>query len=105
MYAVIETGGKQYRVQEQDTVRIELLPEDEGEEVILDRVLLIGGDEAPRIGGPYLHGAQVVGRVLRHDRGRKIKGFTYKKRKRVQRHYGHRQWFTELRIERIHPGE
>lgn len=104
MYAVIETGGKQYRVQEQDTFRVEKLPVEPGEEVTIDKVLLIGGEGEPQVGTPYLEGASVIGRVLRQGKGRKIKGFTYKRRKRVQKRWGHRQRFTELQVERIVTG-
>src|SRR5688572_7259502 len=101
MYAVIETGGKQYRASEQSTLRVEKLDVDVGSEVQLDRVLLLSGDAGVKIGHPYVDGAVVTAKVVRQGKGRKIHGFTYKAKKNVHRRYGHRQYFTELVIQKI----
>ncbi len=97
MFAIVETGGKQYAVQVGDILRVEKLPYAEGEQIELDRVLLIEGDTR-KVGTPYIEGARVVARVLKHGRGRKIIGMKFKRRKNYRRKWGHRQWFTELEI-------
>lgn len=101
MYAVIETGGKQYRAAEKDVLRVEKLEAEVGDEVKLDRVLLLSTDGGVKVGAPYVEGATVTARVLRQARGRKIEGFTFKAKKNERRRFGHRQCFTELRIESI----
>ncbi|HHV62383.1 MAG TPA: 50S ribosomal protein L21 [Firmicutes bacterium] len=106
MYAVIETGGKQYKVQEGDIIRVEKLDAPAGESIELDRVFLVSysGDDGKttvKVGRPTLEGAKVAARVLRHGRAKKILVFKYKPKKNYRRRYGHRQPFTELRIEKI----
>jgi large subunit ribosomal protein L21 len=100
MYAVIVTGGKQYRVEEQSVVRVEKLDAPVGDTVSLEQVLMLGGDTV-RVGRPYVDGAVVTARVVRHGLGRKIHGFTYKAKKNVRRRYGHRQPFTEIVVDSI----
>ncbi|GAB4452876.1 MAG: 50S ribosomal protein L21 [Armatimonadaceae bacterium] len=100
MYAIIRAGGKQYRVQENDTIQIEKTEGEEGSAITLDEVLCIGGDQ-PRFGSPLVSGAKVTGKILKQGKGKKIKGFTYIKVKNHQRHYGHRQLLTTVRIEKI----
>ncbi len=97
MFAIVETGGKQYAVQVGDILRVEKLPYQEGETIELDRVLLVEGDSR-KVGTPYIEGARVVAKVLKHGRGRKIIGMKFKRRKNYRRKWGHRQWFTELEI-------
>lgn len=104
MYAVIETGGKQVRVQEGGTVRVERLEAAPGDEVTLDRILLVGDTEKVEIGAPVVAGALVRARVLRQGRGRKIRVMKYKAKAHYRRRSGHRQGFTELRIEKIELG-
>ncbi|MFN7954516.1 MAG: 50S ribosomal protein L21 [bacterium] len=101
MYAVIETGGKQYRVEEGELLAVERLGGEPGATVDLDRVLLIGGGEAVLVGAPVVAGARVVGEVVRQARGRKIRVFTYKRRKKYARRIGHRQAQTVIRIQKI----
>lgn len=101
MYAVIETGGKQYRAAENDVLRVEKLDANVGDEVTLDRVLLVSTDQGVRVGAPYLEGARVTARVVRQAKGRKIEGFKYKPKKNQRKRYGHRQWFTELVVQSI----
>ena len=102
MYAIIRAGGKQYRVQEGDTIHLESLSAKAGEKVVLGEVLLVGGgDGEPRLGSPLVAKAQVVGTVLEHARGPKIRVFKYKKRKHYRKTRGHRQSFTALRIDAI----
>ncbi len=98
MYAVIETGGKQYRVAPGQTLEVELLPAGPGEIVTLDRVLLVSADGRTLVGQPTVNGAQVVGTVSREGRGDKIIVFRYKSKKRYRRKTGHRQDYTYLTI-------
>lgn len=100
-YAIIETGGKQYRVSVGDRISVERLPSDAGGEVTIDRVLLIGGEGAPRIGTPVVEGATVTATVEDHFRGEKIVVFKYKPKKRYRRKIGHRQELTHLTITAI----
>lgn len=103
MYAVVEAGGKQLRVWEGQTVRVERIPGEPGQEVVLDRVLLVS-DEQTRVGTPWVPGARVVARIVQQGRGRKVVVFKYKPKVRYRRKRGHRQPFTALRIERIEVG-
>jgi large subunit ribosomal protein L21 len=98
MYAVIETGGKQYRVTPGQTLEVELLPAGPGETVTLDRVLLVSADGRTLVGQPTVTGAHVVGTVAREGRGDKIIVFRYKSKKRYRRKTGHRQDYTYLTI-------
>ena len=100
MYAVIESGGKQYRVSEGDVIRVERLACDEGAVVQFDKVLLVTGDEldGAKIGRPHVDGAAVSGKVLRHGKGRRVVAFRYKPKKNVRVRKGHRQPFTEVEI-------
>jgi len=104
VYAVIEAGGKQLRVREGDSVRVERIPGAVGDEVTLDRVLLVG-DGRIEIGTPLVAGATVRARVLRQGRARKVRVMKYKPKAHYRRRQGHRQAFTELRIEKIELGE
>lgn len=98
MYAVIETGGKQYRVSPGQTVEVELLPAEPGSTVALDRVLLVSTGEQTLVGQPTVAGATVVGSVAREGRGKKIIVFKYHSKKRYRRTKGHRQDYTYLTI-------
>lgn len=100
MYAVIDSGGKQITVREGDLVRVERIAGSVGDQVVLDRVLLVGDGET-RVGTPTVAGATVQARVVRQDRARKIIVMKYKPKAHYRRKTGHRQDFTELRIERI----
>lgn len=105
MYAVVQTGGKQLKVAEGQTVRVERLPGEPGREVILDQVLLVAGEQT-LVGTPWVPGARVVARVVEQGRARKVVVFKYKPKVRYRRKRGHRQPYTALRIERIEvPGE
>jgi large subunit ribosomal protein L21 len=97
-YAVIETGGKQYRVSVGDTVSVERLAIEAGADLTIDRVLLLGGDGSTRVGTPTVSGAAVTARVDDHLRGEKIVVFKYKAKKRYRRRLGHRQELTRLTI-------
>jgi large subunit ribosomal protein L21 len=101
MYAIVETGGKQYRVQRGQIIDVERLPAEVGEEVELGQVLLVADDGEVKVGQPTVEGAKVHATVLRHDKARKIIVFKYKPKKRYRRKAGHRQHFTRLRIEEI----
>jgi large subunit ribosomal protein L21 len=101
VYAIIRTGGKQYRVQPGDVVRIERLTGAVGEKVSLGEVLFLGGDGPVRLGSPVLEGATVSGTVVEQGRGDKIRVFKYKKRKHYRRTRGHRQSYTAVRIDAV----
>jgi large subunit ribosomal protein L21 len=101
MYAVVKTGGKQYKVAPGEKLKIEQIPADVGAEVILDQVLLVGEGESVRLGQPVVSGATVKATVVAHGRGEKVKIFKMRRRKHYQKHQGHRQGYTELRIDSI----
>ena len=102
MYAVIETGGHQHRVQVGDVVRVARFAGEAGGSVVFDRVLIVGGNDGVKVGTPTLDGAQVHGTVLAQDRDRKILIYTYKRRKNsARKRRGHRQHFTAVKIESI----
>jgi large subunit ribosomal protein L21 len=101
MYAVIKTGGKQYRVNPGDEVKFEKLKGDVGDSVTFDQVLLTFDDENVKIGKPFLGNSKVIGRITRQGKDRKIVVFKYKRRKGYRRKLGHRQRFTLVRIENI----
>ncbi len=97
MYAVIRTGGKQYRVTEGQTLRVEKLPQGEGEAVSFAEVLMLGGD-SPKVGQPTVAGAKVEGKIKSHYRGPKIIVFKFRRRKNYRRKNGHRQPYTDVVI-------
>jgi large subunit ribosomal protein L21 len=102
MYAVIDTGGRQLRVEVGDVVHVDRREGEVGGEIVFDRVLMIGGQGDVRIGAPTVEGAHVRASVVSQDRGPKIIIYTYKKRKNAERkHRGHRQELTSVRIEAI----
>ena len=98
MYAVIETGGKQYRVAEGDTLYVEKLEGDVGDTVSFGRVLLIANGDDVSIGTPTVSGAEVTGEIVGHGRDKKVVVFKFKRRKDYRRRNGHRQGFTAVRI-------
>ena len=104
MYAVIQTGGKQYRVAEGDTLKVEKISADEGASVELDKVLMVADGEDVRVGKPYLDGGKVTATVKTHGRGKKVKIIKFRRRKQYLKRQGHRQWFTELTITDINAG-
>lgn len=97
MYAVIKTGGKQYRVSEGQKLRVEKLSGAAGDKVTFEEVLFVGGD-SPKIGQPLVKGASVAAEITGQDRGKKIVVFKFKRRKNYRRKNGHRQPYTELKI-------
>ncbi|MCB0208279.1 MAG: 50S ribosomal protein L21 [Anaerolineae bacterium] len=102
MYAVIESGGKQYRVAEGDVIRVEKLPVEVGETVEFDRILMVTNDAGPSIGAPVVDGATVTATVKDHGRGKKI--IVYKHKKNYHKKQGHRQDYTSLHIDKISVG-
>ena len=104
MYAVIQTGGKQYRVSQGDTLRIEKLGADEGASVDLEKVLLVADGDDIKVGSPYVDGGKVTATVKSHGRAKKVKIVKFKRRKHHLKHQGHRQWYTELEITGISAG-
>ncbi len=101
MYAVIKTGGKQYRVVAGEKIKVEQIPADVGTEITLDQVLMVGEGESVKIGAPLVSGASVTAKVLSHGRHDKVNIFKMRRRKHYQKHQGHRQNFTELEISGI----
>jgi large subunit ribosomal protein L21 len=101
MYAVIKTGGKQYRVVAGEKLKIEQIPADVGAEITIDQILMVGEGESVKIGAPLVVGASVKATVLSHGRHDKIKIFKMRRRKHYQKHQGHRQNYTEIRIDGI----
>ncbi len=101
MYAIVRTGGKQYRVEPNQTLEVDLLPCEVGQQIELSEVLLVSGEGGLRLGAPLVEGARVRATVLAHGRGPKIDVFKYKSKKRYRRHTGHRQEQTRLLVEAI----
>lgn len=101
MYAVIQTGGKQYRVSEGDIVRVELIESEPKQAVVFDQVLMVANEGGVQVGKPVLTGAKVEAEVIRHDRAKKVIIFKKKRTTTYQRTQGHRQGFTEVRIKGI----
>ncbi|RTL55987.1 MAG: 50S ribosomal protein L21 [Rhodocyclaceae bacterium] len=100
-YAVIKTGGKQYRVVAGEKIKVEQIPADVGAEITLDQVLMVGEGESVKIGTPLVSGATVTAKVVSHGRHDKVRIFKMRRRKHYQKHQGHRQNYTELEISGI----
>jgi large subunit ribosomal protein L21 len=98
MYAVIRTGGKQYRVSTGEKLKIEKLSSDVGKELVLDEVLLVGEGQAIKVGTPVLKGASVKAKIVSHGLGEKVMTFKMRRRKNSKRRRGHRQGYTEIEI-------
>ena len=97
MYAVIESGGKQHRVTEGETLKLEKIEAATGDTIEFDRVLMVGGD-AVKIGTPIIDGSKVTAEVVAHGRHQKVKIVKFNRLKHYRRETGHRQWFTEVKI-------
>ena len=105
MYAVIQTGGKQYRVSEGDRVRIEKTDGNPGDEILFDKVLLLEKESSVRVGKPYLDGVCVRAEILDQRRAKKVVVFKFKRRKNYRKKSGHRQPYTGVRIKAIETPE
>ena len=101
MYAVIKTGGKQYRVAPGENIKIESLEADVGATIVLDQVLMVADGEAVKVGTPTVAGAKVSATVVSHGRGPKVRIFKMRRRKHYQKTQGHRQNYTEIRVDAI----
>lgn len=101
MYAIIETGGKQYKVESGDTVFIEKLGAEENSDVTFDKVIAIGADDGMKVGSPYVEGATVTAKVVKNGKNKKIIVATYKAKKNEKRKMGHRQPYTKVEISAI----
>ena len=101
MYAIIETGGKQYKVAAGDVVFIEKLDVEAESEVVFDKVIAVGSDDGIKVGAPYVEGAAVTAKVLKNGKGKKIYVMTYKPKKNEKRKLGHRQPYTKVEIAAI----
>ncbi len=104
MYAVIQTGGKQYRVAQGDKVRVEKLAADEGASVEFDKVLMVADGEGIKVGAPYVEGGKVSATVKSQGRGKKVKIIKFRRRKHSMKRMGHRQDYTEVQITEISAG-
>ena len=100
MYAIIETGGKQVKVEAGQEIYIEKLAGDVDETITFDKVLFVGGDDV-KVGAPYVEGATITGKIAKHGRGKKIVVFKYKRRKNYRKKQGHRQPYTKVVIDGI----
>lgn len=98
MFAVIVSGGKQYRVQEGQTLKLEKLTAEAGSSVEFDRVLLVSDGDDVKVGTPVVEGAKVAAEVVGHGRGEKVNIIKFRRRKHHMKRQGHRQWFTEVKI-------
>ena len=105
MFAVIVSGGKQYRVQEGQTLKVEKLAVEAGSSVDFDRVLLVSNGDDVKVGAPVVEGAKVSAEVVSHGRGDKVKIIKFRRRKHHMKRQGHRQWFTEVKITGISEGK
>jgi large subunit ribosomal protein L21 len=101
VYAVVETGGKQYRVQAGDVFRVERLEGEVGQEVVLDRVFMVGGEDSVKFGTPLVSDAVVKLEILSQERADKVLVFKFKSKKNYRRMRGHRQYYTEIRVVEI----
>jgi len=101
MYAVIKTGGKQYKVAAGEKIKVERLAADEGQEIVIEQVLAVGSGADLQVGAPWVAGAMVKATVVAHGKHDKIRIFKMRRRKHYQKHGGHRQAFTELEISSI----
>jgi len=98
MYAVVKTGGKQYRVSAGEKLRIEQITADVGQEILLEEVLLVADGDVLKMGTPLISGAKVKAKVLKHGRGDKVQIFKMRRRKHYRKSQGHRQNYTEIEI-------
>ncbi len=101
MYAVIQTGGKQYRVQPGQTLSVEKLPGDEGDAVDFDDVLLVSDEDKVTVGRPLVNGAKVTASIVEQGKDKKVVVFKFQRRKNYRRRYGHRQLFTSIKINEV----
>jgi large subunit ribosomal protein L21 len=101
LFAVLETGGKQHKVQPGGVLRVEKLEAAKGDQITLDRILAVGDDSQMVIGTPYIEGAQIIAQVLQQGKAKKIIVFKYKAKKNYRRKNGHRQFFTEIMVKEI----
>ncbi len=104
MYAVVKTGGKQYRVSEGQTLKVEKINADEGASVELDKVLMVANGDDVKVGSPYLEGGVVSATIKSHGKAKKVHIVKFRRRKHHLKRQGHRQQFTELEITGINPG-
>ncbi len=98
MFAVFASGGKQHRVTEGEVIRLELLSEEPGAEVVFDQVMLVADGDQVAVGAPFVEGGKVTGEVLSEGRGKKVHILKFKRRKDYLKRQGHRQWYTEVKI-------
>ena len=101
MYAVILSGGKQYRVAAGEAINLDKIELEPGAEVVFDKVMLVSDGQKVEIGAPFVEGKKVVAKIVSHGRGEKVKILKFKRRKHQMKRQGHRQWFTRVVIEKV----
>ena len=101
MYAIVKTGGQQFKVEENAIIEVNKLSQNEGDEIVLSEVLMLGGDSGVKVGTPFIEGAKITAKEMKQFKGPKIDAVTYKPKKHTQRHWGHRQQMTRLQITKI----
>lgn len=101
MYAVIKTGGKQYRIVAGEKIKVEQIPADVGSEIVLDQVFMLADGSDIKVGTPLVNGARVTATIISHGRHDKVRIFKMRRRKHYQKHQGHRQNYTEIQISGI----
>ncbi|MGE0000797.1 MAG: 50S ribosomal protein L21 [Fimbriimonadaceae bacterium] len=104
MYAIVKTGGKQYRAEKGETLIVEKIEGEPGSSVTLDEVVLVASGENVKVGSPFVKGARVQAQILRQAKGPKIHAFNYKPKKNVRKRWGHRQLQTHLKVTEVTPG-
>jgi len=104
MYAVIESGGKQHRVEPGEVLNLELLEAATGDTIDFDKVLMVADGDDVKIGAPYVDGGKVSAEILSHGRAKKVRIVKFRRRKHSRSQMGHRQWFTEVKITNINAG-
>lgn len=105
MYAIVKTGGKQFKAEVGAKIVVEKLEGEPGTEVVLDEVLMVSSDNGVSLGSPYIKGAQVKAKIVRTAKGKKIHGFNYKPKKNVRKRWGHRQTHTTLEVTSVNGGK
>ncbi len=101
MYAIIETSGRQYKVEEGNMIYVDKTDLEPGKEITFDRVVMLRNDNDMKFGEPYVEGAKVVGTVVENVRDKKVKVIKFRRRKQYRRELGHKQWYTSVKVDKI----
>jgi large subunit ribosomal protein L21 len=101
MYAIVEIAGKQYKVEKDSTINVDLLEQNANEDLVIDKILMVSGDDKVMIGQPYLKNVKISAKVLGEIKGEKVRGIKFQKRKRHERTVGHRQNYSQIKINEL----